>query len=243
MKLHTATRAPAGSAPWIRDKKRFRLAMILTTVLTLLSIRYPGVRPLYEEALRALHLPLAIPLFGKAHIVYPGLIFTGFALWTLYLIWDSLNRHRIIFCILLLWLLPILGKAALAGYQALIPPGVYAVSADQEQQACSVTLEKGLATGDCSFVVTNYGSKPVELQSSVAFDIDLSGKETHTLTVPLRDTRISPRGIEVIGGSFSQKFDELGDLSGTLSWGNNALESDTFKLTVSDGSRERVWGD
>lgn len=242
MNLHPATHAPSDSVPWIRDKKRFRFAMILTAILTLLSIRYPGVRPLYEEALRALHLPLAIPLFGKAHIVYPGLIFTGFALWALYLIWDSLNRHRILLCILLLWLLPILGKAALAGYQALIPPGVYAVSVDQDQQACRVSLDKGVATGDCSFVVTNHGSKPIELQSSVTFDIDLSGKEKHTLTIPLRDTRISPRGIEVIGGSFTQTFDELKDLSGNISW-NNALETGTFKLTVSDGSRERVWGD
>ncbi|MEJ8306396.1 hypothetical protein [Saccharibacillus sacchari] len=241
MNLDSAARTSPKAAPWIRDPKRFRKAMILTAILTFLSIRYPGVRPLYEEALLLIRLPLTIPIPGNGSIMYANFIFTGFAFWALYLIWDSLDRHRIIFCIALLWLLPMLGKTALLGYQATIPPGVYAVAVDQKQTACTVNLEAGVASGNCSFVVSNRGSQPIDLQSTLAFDIELPTRGTYTLDIPLENKRIGTRSIEVIGTHFTQQVPELADITSNLTW-NNPLESGSMKLTMNDGKRERVWG-
>ncbi|CAM4162728.1 hypothetical protein [Saccharibacillus endophyticus] len=241
MNLESTARTSPKAAPWIGDPKRFRKAMILTGILTFLSIRYPGVRPLYEEALLLIRLPLTIPIAGNGSIMYANLIFIGFAFWALYLIWDSLNRHRIIFCLALLWLLPMLGKSALLGYQATIPPGVYAVAVDQEQTACNIDLEKGVATGGCSFVVTNRGSQPIDLKSTISIDIELHSRGTYTLDIPLQDTHIDTRSIEVIGAHFTEPIPELADITSNMSW-NNALETGTLKLTMNDGKRERVWG-
>lgn len=242
MNLDSAARTSPKGAPWIRHPKRFRKAMILTAVLTILSIRYPGVRPLYEEAMLLIRLPLTIPTPGNGSILYANLIFIGFAFWALYLIWDSLNRHRMIFCLALLWLLPMLGKTALLGYQATIPPGVYAVAVDQEQTACTVTLKKGVATGNCAFVVTNRGNQPIDLRSAIAFDIELPSRGTYTLDIPLEKKHIGTRSIEVIGTSFTQQIPELADITSNISW-NNPLESGSMKLTMNDGKRERTWGD
>jgi len=240
MNLESTARTSPKATPWIRDPKRFRKAMIITGMLTLLSIRYPGVRPLYEEAMLLIRLPLTIPIGGSGSIMYANFIFFGFAFWALYLILESLDRHRIIFCLALLWLLPMLGKSALLGYQATIPPGVYAVAVDQEQTACTVTLEKGVATGGCSFVVTNRGSQPIDLKSTISIDIELHSQGTYTLDIPLQDTHIDTRSIEVIGAHFTEPIPELADITSNMSW-NNALETGTLKLTMNDGKRERVW--
>ena len=160
----TADDYAPGKPPWIRSKKRFRLAMMMTAILTVLNIRYPGLRPLYEEGLLAIRVPISIPLPGGGQLMYTGLLFLGLALWTLFLIWDSLNRHRILFGLALLWLLPMAGSAALAGVQMVIPASVYTVNVDQDQTNCTYVLGDGKMTGQCSVIVTNRGNREITVR-------------------------------------------------------------------------------
>ncbi|NGZ75048.1 hypothetical protein [Saccharibacillus alkalitolerans] len=229
----------SGKTPWIRDKKRFRRAMILTAVLTLLSIRYPGTRPLYEETLLALHIPLSIPLPGGGNFNYSGLIFLGFGLRALFLIWDSLNRHRILFCLALLWLLPMLSKAALTGYQMLVPSGVYALAVDQDQSNCTYQFEDGKVAGQCSILVKNNSGSEVTIQPRARIDYG-SADGQQGADVSFDPIVLPPRQARYVGPEFSAEL--AGEERGTTGSGFAHLGSG-FILTLDDGKRARTWSD
>ncbi|OWA34195.1 hypothetical protein B9G55_17895 [Saccharibacillus sp. O16] len=233
----------SGREPWIRDKKRFRLALIVSTVLALLSIRYPGTRPLYEEALLAIHLPVSLPLPGGGQLTYSGLIFLGIGLWALFLIWDSLNRHRIVLCLALIWLLPMLAKAALAGYQALIPSGVYAVSIDQDQTRCQYQFQAGKATGSCLLIVTNHSRGSTNIEPTVQLDLS-SSAEQQPVAASLGSISLGSRETRDYSLDFSVDLPKPTDPSMTGSgYAGLSVSGRGLVLTMDDGKRSRTWGD
>lgn len=235
----------SGKAPWIRDKKRFRLAMIVTAVLIVLMIKYPGTRPLYEEALLAIRLPISIPLPGSGNLVYPGLIFTGFGLWALYLIWESLNRHRLLISVALLWLAPMLGNAVLAGYQMVIPANVYALTVDQDQANCSYQYDEKNMTGSCSIVLSNRSNREITVEQTgkIFFGYDDNRQEAK---FPLGSVTLNAHQTIYSAPTFSIETPSsiASPLSGPGTGGSGftSLSAEGFSLEMNDGEHTRTWG-
>ncbi|NGZ75047.1 hypothetical protein [Saccharibacillus alkalitolerans] len=242
MNSNSADRPSSRSELWIRDKKRFRLAMILTAALSVLSIPYPGTRPLYEEALLALRIPLFLHLPGGVQpFHYTGLLFIGGILWTLYLILNSLNRQRFLFCLFLVCLIPFLNKALLAGFLTLVPPGIYAVDLDQEQSVCHTVVQDAQISGGCMLVAHNHGSEAIDGAASVRIFYKGGMNRDTFVDAELDPVHLDPRGPARIESSFTVRPSRLEDLEGT-SGISSALQNGNFLLTISDGRRERTWG-
>lgn len=214
--------------------------MILTAAWTLLSIRYPGTRTLYEEALRLVHLPSSIPLPGGGSLIYSGLVFSGFALWTLYLIWNSLNRHRIMFCLALIWLLPVLSNAVLAGYQSLIPKGVYAVALQHDKTQCKYEIRNARMSGSCTLDLTNRSGESLTLRPTAQIFYGRAAGDHVPTEIELDPIEITPRQ----SGLFEPRFDFK--LSEESRPGNNFGSTANFSgnfltLSLDDGTHKRTW--
>ncbi|MCQ4086526.1 hypothetical protein [Saccharibacillus sp. JS10] len=241
----TSTDYYSGKKPWIRDKKKFRLAAIMTIVLILISIQYPGSRPLYEEAIRALRIPTSIPLPGGGQFTYPGLIFLGFALWTLFLIWESLNRYRLILSIALIWLSPMIGKAVLAGYQMVIPGNVYAVNLVQDQTNCTYQYDAENMTGTCSIVLSNRSNRELTLEQQGTMILG-SGEGRQEINFSLGSVTMAPREAMYHSPTFEVPTPEIikmakNDTQVTGS-GYTTLSNNGFLLKLDDGKHSRTFG-
>lgn len=235
----TASDYYSGKESWIRDKKKFRSAMIITGILTIISIRYPGTRPLYEEALHFIRIPTSFSLFGSGTLNYTSLIFLGFALRALFLIWDSLNRHRILFCLALIWLLPAASSAILSGYQMVIPSSVYALKVDQEQANCNYTLNDGRMNGQCSFTIKNNSNRAITVEQTGS--MSLGGIQDDKIDFSLGSITIGARESRHASQTFSVPLPGPADQQPTGS-GHVSLSPYGFTLEMNDGKRERIWG-
>lgn len=245
MQNPSATDYYSGKTPWIRDKKRFRLAMIVTAVLVVLSIKYPGTRPLYEEALLAIRLPISIPFPGGGNLIYPGLIFTGLCLWALYLIWESLNRHRLLISVALLWLTPTLGNAVLAGYQMVIPANVYALTVDQDQANCVYQFDQNNMTGSCTIVLKNRSNREITVEQTGKIVMG-SGTNREEANFSLGSVTIGPRQAVHNAPTFVTETPSsvASPLTGSEATGSGytSLSADGFVLEMNDGEHTRTWG-
>ncbi|MDO3408333.1 hypothetical protein QWJ34_00980 [Saccharibacillus sp. CPCC 101409] len=244
--IPSAGRRPAAKPPWVRDKKRFRLAVILAFLLMLSSLRYPGVRPLYEEALLAMRLPLSVSFPGSVHFNHAGLTFCALVIWTLYLYWTSLRRHRILFGLVAVWILPMLCGAILTGFQTLIAPGVYAVAVDTDRSGCTIkssgSQNSETVSGNCSFAITNHARQAVHLTSSARLTVEDGDNGSRTIEIPLEDMWLDRHTSTLTGGSFNEAPLQQDEESNSYSFRGYSFNDDELVLILSDGKRERILG-
>ncbi|MFP7732442.1 hypothetical protein ACLHDF_03280 [Priestia aryabhattai] len=154
----------------IRERSLFTKGLILLLVVFILNIPFPNSPPLINSIFSFLGLPIYGNEATMTGFYYANNAWAIILLISLFLLYKSLNRHRVKLTILAALIVASGPVYMVEAMQKTVLPGIYAVSYDAENSICTFELNKKetVLTGTCDLSFENHRSKPVTFE--VALD-------------------------------------------------------------------------
>ncbi|MGZ9584436.1 hypothetical protein [Paenibacillus marinisediminis] len=221
---------------FIRDKRKFRNALIGITVLMILMIRFPHGYSWLEMVYQVLGIKTVFDI-GNGQIMLTGLpILIGIIVF-LRMLYQSLDRSRGLVTFLAFLVIMNLPAQLVTAYQANFASGINALSFEKQIASCQYKYSEADSAwlGECSMSVKNYSNKPVDMQITLVMqtrDSQRSDLEKVTLdqqqVMPGDQWLHIPVNIPVQSNQKPERISDMLEISYSYS-----------EAIVTDGTRER----
>lgn len=154
----------------IRERSLLIKGLTFLLAVFILNIPFPNSTPLGHSVFSFLGLPLYGDEETMTGFYYANNAWAIMLLISLFLLYKSLNRHRLKLTMLAAFIVISGPGHMVEAMQKTVLPGMYAVSYDVENSNCTFERNKKetVLTGTCDLSFENYSSKPITFK--VALD-------------------------------------------------------------------------